>query len=685
MTFDQIVHGVPIASKGTNPDAGAIALSRLIDAFHRETPLEMGLREAVQNGIDAVIRKAQERLHDAPADEAMRIRRILDGEEEGELGKVHVGPWGKDPRKLAIIDDGISMEEQQVLDHLNNLANSGNLDIHETLSGTDQHKGQGARTALLPKNKLGMNYYCLKEGGTPWGFSLWEGISRHSGSPLYELRNHRMEDGSISWQLGTDESNFYSNQSEQNRDFVLKKGHGTALVLMGNSPEEETVKMLGSSAASGYWGKTRFLNSRYFTIPKGVCVNVAAVAAQRPAGAKRGDKKSKSIWADTRNITGMSAPLAYTSRRSSEEKHGGKPCSGELAGLQFNGVEFDLLWWVLDVHAREGSSSNRERRFSYDTWNSTGHCGMVFDNEVYVARGNYKAPGTARSAELQRFGMWGNNEPIVLYLRIKSGVTVNSVRTQLIYTVGDLAGQVVGVTDFADYVRQNLPGELISRLEELNAGSSNKFDNYDFAKMVKEALDIRLPKGADTDSDGEQPAGAVPQGRRSPSEPDPDKERRAKDKPAEPTGVRPRRRREAGEEGSHGQSATDSLKPPLISHFDWEEYAAMWDPFSQVLSVNESWKLLGVIVENTLRAIAQGDPSMMESEAVRAQVKDWYLKELSVELLCKVVQVAEQASVLGMDQTTATSEFLSQSALTAVAMQGRFSTQYVRRVGKGML
>ena len=167
------IKGCPIGLDNSDEFAACKALTRSINNACNETPRYMGLRELVQNSIDAIIR--QQRI------------------EPGFHGRVVVAPFWDGynqelTNKLCVADNGISMSIAEVQKHLNNLHNSGNDQGHEFSSGTAKHKGQGAKTALLPYNKLGMEYYLMQQNERPVFCNLWCNEKDYDEQPVYELQ-----------------------------------------------------------------------------------------------------------------------------------------------------------------------------------------------------------------------------------------------------------------------------------------------------------------------------------------------------------------------------------------------------------------------------------------------------------------------------------------------------------------
>jgi len=422
----ELKKGRPLGLNNFDKYSACKALTRSINNAYQETPKYMGLRELVQNSIDAIVR--QQRI------------------EPGFQGRIVVGPYyeadlGRHGNKLCVADNGISMSPSDVETHLNNLHNSGNDAGHELVAGTSAHKGQGAKTSLLPVNKDGMEYFLLQKGRSPVVCNLWCNTESYDGDPVYELEAIG-DDGDCYGLCHKDEM-----LAPLFRNFILETGHGTIVKLCGNSEDESTVfsdEILGPFNQTSY-GLIKLLESRYWKVPEDITISVMR------------DQGSDSSGHDSNVVNGAHKRLQNICE---DGNHGSMDLKTE------EGLPFTLHWYLTkDVNDAKSSRSK---------FHSTAHVGLLDKNEIYFDF-NKISNAQYRLKVLRACGVYGNTaHKVIFYIEPKFQVHTNAVRTQLVYQTPEREGELVEINDFAATISANLPEVIVDAMTEESTTSDSK-------------------------------------------------------------------------------------------------------------------------------------------------------------------------------------------------------------------
>ena len=423
----ELKKGRPLGLSTFDKYSACKALTRSINNAYQETPKYMGVRELVQNSIDAIVR--QQRI------------------EPGFQGRIVVGPYyeselARHGNKLCVADNGISMSPEDVETHLNNLHNSGNDAEHELSAGTSTHKGQGAKTSLLPVNKDGMEYFLLQTGKQPVVCNLWCNTESYDGEPVYELEA-----------IGDDGDCYGICESGEMlaplfKDFILKSGHGTIVKLHGNHPEESTVTsddILGPFNQTTY-GLIKLLESRYWKLPEDITISVMRDHLT----------DSNSGW-DSNVVSGAHKRLQTICEK---DNHGSMDLKTE-EGLPFT------LHWYLTKEIKDSQSSRSK-------FHSSAHVGLLDKNEIYFDF-NKITNAQYRLKVLRACGVYGNTaHNVVFYIEPKFHVHPNGVRTQLVYQTPEREGELVEINDFAATISANLPEVIVDAMTAESTTSDSK-------------------------------------------------------------------------------------------------------------------------------------------------------------------------------------------------------------------
>lgn len=372
-------------------------------------PLQF-LRELTQNSIEAILR-----TNDQTGEIIWDVDWITK-----DLSGVY---------KLCITDNGDGMSGEEMVKYMNQLSSSF---AEQSLSG---NYGVGAKIAAATRNHEGLIYLSWQDGAGST-IHLWKDpVSNEYGLQQFELPNGQ-------W-------NHHGSLEDAVKPDMIG-AHGTKVVLLGNTIEDNTMEAPESAASPSVW-ISKYLNTRYFQFPQGITVK-----ARQGWHYPREDQNNNIL----RTITGQKLYL---------EKH-------MVAHGRLKFRDATAYWWILKDEKALGSNSGFIE--------SAGHIAALYDNELYEL-------ATARSgrARLQEFGVILGHRRVVIYVEPKSSssrnITTNTARTHLLVNNESLPW-----SDWATEFRENLPEEIDKLIQEVAAGASEKDHSQSIRDRLKGILDL---------------------------------------------------------------------------------------------------------------------------------------------------------------------------------------------------
>ena len=273
--------------------------------------------------------------------------------------------------KLSIIDTGIGMTGEEMVQYINRLSSS----MQE--QSTTGNYGVGAKIAATPHNQAGLIYLSWKDG-VGYMIHLW----RDPETDVYGLRQIESPDGSIDWWAKVDDAI----KPPQIKD------HGTAVILLGPDVDANTMQPPAGTPMPSRW-ILRYLNTRYFRFPKGVTVK-AREGWELPEGDSHNFLRTvtgQKPWLDENSLAKGEVPVANATVR----------------------------WWILrsDIDQNSGHLVGG------------GHVAALYQDELYEMM-----TGRAGVARLQSFGIIFGHNRVILYVEpdaSSSNLTTNTARTNL--------------------------------------------------------------------------------------------------------------------------------------------------------------------------------------------------------------------------------------------------------------
>jgi hypothetical protein len=353
-------------------------------------PLQF-LRELTTNSLEAVARAGGE-------------GEVLWDEDRSFPGKTN-------SRKLSIVDTGDGMTGEEMVRFVNALSSSSSK---QSMQG---NFGVGAKIAAATRNPAGVIYMSWK-GGQGAMIQLW----RDPKTKQYGLRQFDRGDGR--W------SHFLPIAASAKPPQIEE--HGTKVILLGESPEADTMRAPEDAAAPSRW-ISRYLNTRYFRLPRRVRV--------------RAREESDVL----REIVGQER---YLGRHCAA--HGTKALKGAEAH-----------WWILKEEDAERQNSG---------WiESSGHVAVLYKDELYEMTSGRAAP-----SKLQQFGITFGYKHVVIYVEPKGGdLTTNTARTMVLR-----GNEPMPWLEWAQEFRDHLPKELA----DFVAVKAESSLNTDHAETIRERL-----------------------------------------------------------------------------------------------------------------------------------------------------------------------------------------------------
>jgi hypothetical protein len=299
--------------------------------------------------------------------------------------------------KLCLIDTGIGMTGPEMVKYINHLSSSGGV------QSVEGNFGVGAKISAATTNHAGVIYLSWKDGKGAM-IHLW----RNPDTGTYGLRQLGLPGGKFNHWGPVDDALRPKHISD----------HGTMVILLGNDPEDDTMKAPEGTPTPSRW-VARYLNMRFFEFPKGVTV------------------RAREGWTSENPDTNVLRMV----KGSKEFLERYKEASGTV-----DLVDAVAHWWILNDLNAIGQSSGANL--------PGGHVAALHQNELYEL-----TAGRAGSARLQSFGVYVGHQRVVIYVQPKNGsartVTANTARTMLV-----MNGEPLPWGEWAERFRERFPSEI---------------------------------------------------------------------------------------------------------------------------------------------------------------------------------------------------------------------------------
>jgi len=326
--------------------------------------------------------------------------------------------------KLSCVDTGAGMTGPEMVKYINELSSS----IREQ-SATGNF-GVGAKISAAPHNPHGLVYMSWKNG-VGHMIHLWY----DSEEKVYGLKRWPKNNGEF-WTL-------VSNDLKPKEI----KDHGTVVVLLGKSDEDDTMEPLSGTPMRSRW-ILRYLNTRYFRFPEGVVV------------------KAREGWELPRSETRHNFLRVVEGQGAWLDKNCGASGVVNLTGATAH-------WWIIKPEIDKDSGHVAPG----------GHIAALYQNELYELQ-----TGRAGIAKLQAFGAIFGADRVVIYVEPDTNhrpVIANTARTQLL-----VEGEPLDWAGWAAEFRDRMPDDLAQLQEEIGAKAGEKDHKKAILERLKQIKDL---------------------------------------------------------------------------------------------------------------------------------------------------------------------------------------------------
>lgn len=530
----------------------------LVDRLAKDCAPLQYIRELTQNAIEAIGRAGRE--EGIILWEADRTR----------------SPAGVP--KLSITDNGTGMSGDEMIRYINTLSSSGSR------QALDGNYGVGAKITAATRNPAGLVYLSWKEGA--------------KGEGIQMVRDRAGQYGLLSFS-DDDESDFVASLDDADKpEAIQTSGSGTRIVLMGQRADQNTCVPPDDAGTSAAQWVRRYLNMRYFRIPKNIRIQCQDYSADATGG--------------RRPVTGQGPMLNAVALA-----HGEVSLDGAVA-----------RWWILpasDAQFKQpvqilgaAKAANSMQTFN-PGYQNRGHVAYLYNDELYDMH-----TGNAGYARLQQCGIIFGTDRVVLYVQPTAGdITTNTARTQLIVD----NGQPPWIA-WAHQFRDSMPEELKEFVEGFEA-KRTPVDDAGLKDRIKEVLHLfAVPRYApsergavEIEEDGSL-SDATPIGGRGGGRGDGGKHGSTGRPPQAARGLKPK--------GARGDRVNREELPRRAWKFaadetrargEMEDKAAHYDAESNVLSINGDFRVFVAWIDY----FSKQYPSIAGvREAVKQQVMMWW-------------------------------------------------------------
>jgi len=381
--------------------------------------------------------------------------------------------------RRTIADNGAGMSADQLVEFFNTFGGSG-----KPIGGLHENYGVGAKTSLLPWNKYGLVVISWQDGDASM---IW--VMQDPETGAYGLKIEPAVDPETGDEsLETVYAPYIDEKHGCNWESVKPDwidDHGTVIVLLGNTPEYDTVEGDPDRGEADIKGISAYLNRRLWEIPADIGVRVLEFHSMerkrwpRTPGV-RTDSDSDKVATQWRNIEGARYYIVY-------------PMEGFNRGKleAYGTVELDhdiVIDWFL-------WSGDRPRVGSYAA--ESGYIGTLYKNELYGVvdhNATYRSFGISEASV--RRNIWLIARPPQYSDNDRHGVYPRQDRNALLLKGGPNAGSEIPLTEWGAEFSQQMPQAIVSALQSARQGRTGTIDDQSWRDRLAERFGARwrVPK-----------------------------------------------------------------------------------------------------------------------------------------------------------------------------------------------
>ncbi len=376
-----------------------------------------------------------------------------------------------------IADNGCGMTADQLKEFFNTFGGGG-----KPIGGAHENFGVGSKTSLLPWNKYGMVVISWVNGDPSM---IWVKHDERSGEYGLKLELCESPTGD---QVLEEVYSPYSDFDLHGCDWSLMKpdwveDHGTVIILLGNSPIDNTVEGDPNREEKEIKGISAYLNRRFWEIPENAEVFVDELRTSDHAN-----------WPPNEGIAHGSVPkIVGRDRRTNFRR---------IRGAQFY-VTYPVPKHTLGRLGSSGTVNLKDgTAIDWYLWEGTrpfvsayaaesGYVGVLYDNELYDV--------TKHHSTYRSFGVSDGTVRTNLWLIIrppvdvdgKRGVYPRTDRNSLLIKGGPNAGGALPLNDWAGEFADNMPSELVEALKVARKGTGGSLSDEQWRERLAERFGSR--------------------------------------------------------------------------------------------------------------------------------------------------------------------------------------------------
>lgn len=378
--------------------------------------------------------------------------------------------------RRTIADNGVGMTADQLREFFNTFGGGG-----KAIGGVHENFGVGSKTSLLPWNPHGLVVVSWVVGEASM---IW--VQRDSESGEYGLRVFEAEDEN--GETVCTEAVVPFDDPGHGCDWAAVKpdwmgDHGTVLILLGDSPEADTVLGDPNRREQDIKGLSSYLNRRIWVVGPQTEVRVHELryverekwplSRAEAFGPQPGTGVDRRI--NNRRILGARAYIDY---QSGNPDHGKLADSGTV--LLSDGTFIDWYLWA----------GGRPAVQSYAAIG--GYIGALYNNELYdvtAHHSTYRSFGVSESPV--RKNLWLIARPPAYDDTYKIGVYPRTDRNALLIKGGPDAGSPLPINDWAGEFADSMPEAIRDAIRAARGGASGSIEDAQWRERLADRFGSR--------------------------------------------------------------------------------------------------------------------------------------------------------------------------------------------------
>ncbi len=378
--------------------------------------------------------------------------------------------------RRTIADNGGGMDGDQIVEFFNTFGGGG-----KPIGGLHENFGVGAKTSLLPWNTYGM---VIISWVADEPSMIWARQDPETGE--YGLRLLEVEDPETG-EISLDEVYEPFADDEHGCNWAAVRpdwmgDHGTVIVLLGNSPTDDTVQGDPTRLEGDIKGISAYLNRRFWTFPVDMRVVVDEFRTQ-----------DRSQWPRSETEAGGSQPAVGPDRRTNARRilgahhfieypvsfKGGKLAASDAVTLS-DGTVVDWYLWEGDRPAVQSYAA------------ISGYIAALYEGELYdvtAHHSTYRSFGISEQSIRSR--LWLVIRPPLAGDESKHGVYPRTDRNSLLLRGGPNAGGPLPVNDWANEFAVAMPDRLIEEIKKARIGDGGTISDGIWRQRLTERFGSR--------------------------------------------------------------------------------------------------------------------------------------------------------------------------------------------------